>query len=132
MFTSQSIDRKPPVYIADGQLHQLQQLAELAAPPLGDLLRQEVARAIVLTDDDSPATFVRLNSVVDYMDLLSGRTRTLALVLPQEADLEQNRVSVVTPIGAALLGLVPGLPFVWTAADGRTQALVVLRVEERS
>jgi regulator of nucleoside diphosphate kinase len=132
MSRSPFVDRKTSIYIAEEQLEQLQHVADLAASPVGDLLRQEVDRAIVLTHEDSPTTFVRLNSLVEYMDLLSGRTRRLALVVPQEADVDQGRVSVVTPVGAALLGLVPGLPFSWTAADGQPHALVVLKVEERS
>jgi regulator of nucleoside diphosphate kinase len=132
MHTGQFVDRKTSIYIAEDQLEQLQQLAELAAPAVGDLLRREVERAIVVTDEDSPTTFVRLNSIIEYKDLLSGHTRRLALVPPQEADLDQNRLSVMTPVGAALLGLVPGLPFSWTAADGRPHALVVLSVTPRS
>lgn len=132
MFTPHAADRKAPVYIADGQLEQLQSIADLAAAPSGDLLRQELERAIVLSEDDSPTNFVRLNSTVEFMDLLSGRTRRLALVVPQEADIDENRVSVATPIGAALLGLTPGQPFNWTAGDGRPHALVVLAVDARS
>ena len=125
-------DRKTLVYIADSQLEQLQSIADRAAAPSGDLLRHELERAIVLSEDDSPANFVRLNSTVEFTDLLSGRTRRLALVVPHEADLEENRVSVAAPIGAALLGLTPGQPFSWTAGDGRPHALVVVAVEARS
>ena len=125
-------DRSNLVYIADGQLAQLQDIADRAAAPGGDLLRRELDRAIVLTQDDSPTRFVRLNSTVTFKDLLSGRTRKLTLVLPQEADIDQRRASVATPIGAALLGLTPGQPFSWTAADGRPHALVVLAVDAES
>jgi transcription elongation GreA/GreB family factor len=74
----------------------------------------------------APKFFVRLNSIVEYTDLLSGRTRKLSLVLPHEADIDQNRISVTTPVGAALLGLTPGQSFSWTTDDGRPHALVGL------
>ena len=96
--------RKAQVYIAEGQLDQLQNLAQQSTAPGSDLLRQELDRAIVLNDDDSPKNFVRLNSTVEYKDLLSGRTRKLTLVLPSEADIDKNRVSVVTPVARRLAG----------------------------
>jgi regulator of nucleoside diphosphate kinase len=132
MFTPHATGRKTLVYIADSQFEQLQSIADRAAATSGDLLRQELERAIVLSDEDSPTNFVRLNSIVEFTDLLSGRTRRLALVAPQEADIDTNRVSVATLMGAALLGLTPGQPFSWTADDGRPHALVVLAVEARS
>lgn len=132
MFTRHATDRKALVYIADSQLEQLQAIADRAAAPNGDLLRQELERAIVLSEDDAPTNFVRLNSTVEFTDLLSGRTRRLALVVPHEADVDENRVSVAAPIGAALLGLTPGQPFNWTAGDGRPHSLMVLAVDARS
>jgi regulator of nucleoside diphosphate kinase len=120
------------VYIADGQLEQLQNVADHSNAAGGALLRQELDRAIIIAEDDSPRVFVRLNSIVEYTDLLSGRTRKLSLVLPHEADIDQNRISVTTPVGAALLGLTPGQPFSWTTDEGRPRALVVRSVAERS
>jgi regulator of nucleoside diphosphate kinase len=120
------------VYVASDQLAQLQDLADRVARPGADLLRRELERAIVLAEDDCPSTFVRLNSVVEYTDLQSGRTRKLALVLPHEADVDAHRVSVASPVGIALLGLTPGQSVNWTAADGRAHALVVHSVESRS
>lgn len=124
--------QKTVVYIADGQLEQLQNVADHSTAPGGALLRQELERAIVLAKDDSPQVFVRLNSIVEYTDLLSGRTRKLSLVLPHEADIDKNRISVATPVGAALLGLTPGQPFSWTTDEGRPRALVVRSVAEPS
>ncbi len=131
MFGPLTSSRTALVYVADDQLEQLQNIADSAATPGGDLLRRELERAIILAEDDSPRTFVRLNSVVEYTDLLSGRTRKLALVLPCEADMDQDRISVTSPAGAALLGLTPGQSFNWTSEDGRAHALVVRTVEAR-
>jgi regulator of nucleoside diphosphate kinase len=132
MLAQPSTYRKTTVYIADGQLEQLQNVADHSKAAGGALLRQELDRAIVLAADDCPQVFVRLNSIVEYTDLLTGRTRKLSLVLPHEADIDQDRISVTTPVGAALLGLTPGQPFSWTTDDGRPRALVVRSVAERS
>jgi regulator of nucleoside diphosphate kinase len=50
-------------------------------------------------------------------------------VYPGEADIAQNRVSILTPIGAALIGLSVGQSIAWSARDGRQQVLTVLSVE---
>jgi transcription elongation GreA/GreB family factor len=51
----------------------------------------------------------------------------VTLVEPQEADKDENRLSVLDPHGAALLGLRPGDAFSWTV-EGRSQVLTVERV----
>jgi regulator of nucleoside diphosphate kinase len=124
--------RKALIYVAADQLDQLQNIAQHATAPGSDLLRRELERAIVLTKDDSPSVFVRLNSTVQFEDLLTGRTRRLALVPPQEADIDMDRISVLTPVGAALLGLTPGETFSWTAEDGRPHVLVIRSVADQS
>jgi len=108
-----------------------QQLSALsqAADTLGAaMLSQEVDRAIVIGPNEPPQGFVRLHSHVQYMDLLSGRTRTLQVVLPDEADIDRRRVSVLSPVGAALIGLAAGDSYSWRGEDGRTHVLLVVDV----
>jgi regulator of nucleoside diphosphate kinase len=57
-----------------------------------------------------------------------GQQRQVTLVYPGEADFARGRVSVLTPIGAALIGLSPGQSIAWTARDGRQHRLTVLSV----
>jgi regulator of nucleoside diphosphate kinase len=119
---------KPTVYVDETQQQQLQRLADQSTAVGGALLRRELERAVVVCTDEVPRRFVKLNSVVEFEELLSGRTRTVTVVLPQEADIDKNKISVVTPVGAAVLGLVPGEVFSWTTDDGRPQVLVIRRV----
>lgn len=123
---------KPTVYVAAAQQEYLNRLAEHAAADGGDLLRRELERALVVSDEEAPRNFVQLNSVIEYEDLLSGRARTIKLVAPQDADIDQNRVSVVTAVGAAVLGLVPGETFSWLSHDGRPRMLVITSVVNAS
>jgi regulator of nucleoside diphosphate kinase len=69
-----------------------------------------------------------MGSLVTYRDLASDRTRTIALVFPQEADMARNRVSVLTPIGAALIGLAVGQSIDWPTPEGRSGTLTVIGV----
>jgi regulator of nucleoside diphosphate kinase len=122
----------PTVYVAAAQHEYLTILAERSTTAGADLLRRELGRALVVSDDEAPRNFVQLDSEVEFEDLLSGRRRTITLVAPQDADIDQNRVSVITPVGAALLGLVPGESCSWLSDDGRPRVLVITSVVSRS
>jgi regulator of nucleoside diphosphate kinase len=58
-----------------------------------------------------------------------GQQRRVILVFPGEADISQGKISVLTPVGAALIGLSEGQSIMWTTRDGRDQQLTVLAVE---
>jgi regulator of nucleoside diphosphate kinase len=97
----------------------------------GSILSDDLERAVVIVPDDPNQAFVRLHTRVEYVDLNSGRTRTLEVVPPDEADIDQRRVSVLSPVGAALIGLAAGESYGWTGEDGRDHVLVVVTVEPR-
>jgi regulator of nucleoside diphosphate kinase len=97
----------------------------------GSILEHELDRAVLVAADDPLPEFVRLGSRVEYIDMLSGRTRTLQVVLPGEADVDRQRVSVSAPVGAALIGLTSGDSFGWTGEDGRLHAILIVNVEHR-
>jgi regulator of nucleoside diphosphate kinase len=107
-------------------------LAALAAAPAtlgGSILAAEVERAQVVEGDAPDQHFVRLHSRIEYIDLTSGRTRVVQVVPPNEADVDQGRISVLSPVGAALIGLKTGDSFAWTGEDGRPHVLVVVALE---
>jgi regulator of nucleoside diphosphate kinase len=129
MLATKPRQTKTTVYVAEAEYERLHNLAASEAPGAA-LLRQELGRAILLRESEGPSAFVRLNSVVEYLDLATGRTRTVTLVAPDQADIDQGRISVVTPVGAALLGVVPGESFSWTMDDGRPRVITVVRVAD--
>ena len=59
----------------------------------------------------------------------AGEERTVTLVFPGEADIAEGRISVLTPIGIALIGLAAGQSMDWTARDGRIHRLTVDSVD---
>lgn len=75
-----------------------------------------------------PAHSVSLGRTVTYRDETTGEESTVRLVLPEDADISQKRVSVMTPIGVALIGLSEGAVFHWQTVEGEARALTVLRV----
>ena len=118
----------PPVYVAESQYNELFAFAAVSRAAGAPLLREELGRAVLVADDRDSGAFVRLGSTVRYRDLMSGRERTVQIVPPALGDIEQNRLSVLTPAGAALLGLAAGACLRWAGEDARPRAVEVLEV----
>jgi regulator of nucleoside diphosphate kinase len=111
------------------RLTALADAAEKRAPEVAEYLTDELTRAEIVKDENFDPNIVRMGSRVTYLDEVSGRTRTVTLVYPDAADIEQNKISILTPIGAALIGLSPSQSITWPNPDGRIGALKVLSVE---
>ena len=132
MSARKATQTKPTVYVAESQYEQLQQIADHSTANGAALLRRELDRAVIVAANEGSRNFVRLRSVIEYEDLLSGKTRTIVLVPPHEADIDQGRISVATPVGAAILGLVAGESFSWLTPEGRPRVLSIRRVTNPS
>lgn len=81
-------------------------------------LSYELSRAKVLKEEKMPENVVRLNSNVSVKDLDSKREMRFTIVMPQMADLNQNKISVLTPMGSALIGLSVGDTIAWKMPAG--------------
>lgn len=122
---------KSPIIIGEDDHARLIRLADTIANrngELSDILSRELERAKVLADRRVPASVVRMGSSVTY-HTETGDERRVTLVFPAEADISAGKVSILTPIGIALLGLSPGQTMEWLARDGRKHTLTVLTVE---
>lgn len=124
--------RRPPLLMSvEGQL-QIVALADAAAPrhPLvARLLHEEADRTELVPAADLPATTVALGSTVEFHDSAADETRSVQLVLPGEADIAARRVSMLSLVGAGLIGLSEGQSIDWPTQDGRMRRLTVLRVQ---
>jgi regulator of nucleoside diphosphate kinase len=89
-------------------------------------LERELERAIVVKPEDVPANVVTMNSRVEVLDLDTDERRCLTLVFPAMAGIEAGRVSVLAPLGTALLGSREGSSVAWTTPRGVRR----LRVEQ--
>jgi regulator of nucleoside diphosphate kinase len=121
--------RQPTVYVTEADYERLANLAKTSETLGSRLLAVELERAVIVTEGEVGRPFVRLNSEVEFTDMMSGRTRRVEVVPPDEADIDRNRLSVLTPVGAALIGLPAGETIGLKTEDGRAHVLVVLDVE---
>jgi len=76
-----------------------------------------------------PADRVRMNSCVTYREEPGGSRRSVMVVHPNEADAREGRISVLSPVGRALLGRKPGAVVTASVPGGRGLSIHVLRVE---
>ena len=126
--------RKPAIRISKTDHERLSSLAETIAdrnPDVSDALLAELDRARVVEDKSVPANTVRMGSTVTFTSD-GADTRTVTLVFPGQANIEEGKVSILTPVGAALIGLSEGQSMSWTARDGREHALSVVSVGQET
>ncbi len=81
-------------------------------------LRSELARAELVSAAEAPTGLVRVDSTVRRRELRTGRILRVTVVLPQDADFELGRVSVLAPLGTAVLGCRAGDQFTWEMPRG--------------
>lgn len=124
---------KPRITLTAIDHERLTQLATAATdtfPEVAAELADELARARVLTKGRHLGDTVRMGSEVLFCDETTGRETTVTLVYPQDADIAQGRISILTPVGTALIGLSVGQSINWTTRGGDVKRLTVRDVRE--
>lgn len=118
---------KPRIILSRFDQERLERLLDKVGPrPDLDALREEIERAQVVEPESVPGNVVTMNSVVRFVDEESGLESEVKLVFPGHADVESHRISVLAPVGSALLGLSVGDSIDWPLPNGRTRRMRVL------
>ncbi|GAB6179859.1 nucleoside diphosphate kinase regulator [Desulfotomaculum defluvii] len=89
-------------------------------------LERELERALLVSSQEVPPSVITMNSKVLLEDLSTGEEMTYTLVYPEEADVLEDKISVLAPVGTAILGYQVGDILDWPVPDG----IVRLRVKE--
>ncbi|AKF81575.1 elongation factor GreAB [Myxococcus fulvus 124B02] len=95
---------------------------------LVEMLESELGRAHVVSSETVPPSVVTMNSTVLFEDEQTGEQRQVTLVYPKDARSDEGRISVLAPIGSALIGLSVGQSIVWPLPNGRTKRLRIVAV----
>lgn len=120
----------PQIVVSSADYERLNDLANASMerlPDVADEILSEMERAKVVDAAKVPADVVRMGSTATFTSD-DGQTRTLKLVWPVDESLDEHRISVMTPVGAALIGLAVGQSISWTARDGKHHRLTVTKV----
>ncbi|ODT88292.1 MAG: transcription elongation factor GreAB [Sphingobium sp. SCN 64-10] len=125
--------RRPAIQMIDREADALTSLAlgaEDKQPQVSALLLDEIARARVVRAERIPADTVTMGATVDFIDEASGTERTVKLVYPREADIAAGRVSILSLVGAGLIGLREGQAISWPDRSGRERQLRIRAVRK--
>ena len=132
MLHTQHTEALPRIIVSEAEENRLTALATASmltgrADGAARVLLAEMERAQVVPDNAVPSDVVRMNSYVQF-EIDGSNRRRVQVVYPGEANIDDNKISVLTPIGAALIGLSPGQVMLLNGQDGRPHKLSVLAV----
>jgi regulator of nucleoside diphosphate kinase len=117
----------PAIILSRLDLERIEALLERDDAPQAEALRAELDRAEVREPRDMPADVITMNSTARFVDEASGDEHEMTLVYPRDAG-APGTVSVLAPVGSALLGLRVGQSIDWSGPGGRPLRLRVLAV----
>jgi regulator of nucleoside diphosphate kinase len=91
-------------------------------------LEIEIERAKVIAEQDVPSDLVRMNTTVTFIALQDEKKSTLTLVYPEDANIAEGKISILAPLGSALIGLRVNQEINWMFPDGKTKTIKILEV----
>ena len=126
-------EARPPIHLPISESDVVARLAlqaEHRQPAVAAMLLEEIERAELHDADSLPADVVILGSEVGFVDENTRQMRTVTLVLPAHANIAEGRISILTPMGAALYGLTAGDAIDWPDLDGHSRRIKIVRVTQ--
>lgn len=114
--------------ITDQDYERLALLVQHAETKSSASLEEELARAKVVSQKEIPNDVVTMNSKIKFIDLDSKKISEITLVYPKDADVTKNRVSILAPVGIALIGLRKGQFIDWPMPNGQSRRLQVTEI----
>jgi regulator of nucleoside diphosphate kinase len=124
---------KPTIILCATDYERLSTLANAfrkRTPHLADELADEIGRARVSPKGKHLQDTVCMNCEVEFRDDTTGKVQRVTLVYPEDADISQRKLSVLTPVGTALIGLRKGHSITWEPPNGELRQLTVLSIQE--
>ena len=124
---------KPIIHLIDSEADALSDLAmaaEARAPDVAAKLLEEIDRADICAREEIPAHVVTMGSHVDFVDEGSGAEWSVQLVWPGDGNLDDNRLSVMTLVGAGLIGMQEGRAIEWPDRSGHIRQLRIAKVSQ--
>ncbi len=95
------------------------QRASAFGPQVVEALQADLKKGKLVSKDQFPADVVRLNSKVIVKDAHNDKTMEIIVVMPESADIKQRKISVMNPVGAALIGFRQGQQVTWQVPTGQ-------------
>lgn len=129
--TASQAPARPPIILIEQEADALADLAISVRdrnPNVSRLLLEEIDRAQTLDESEIPADVVTMGCLVEFLDEKDGGRHEVRLVYPKDADIAQGRLSILTPVGAGLIGLRTGQAISWPDRTGKERQLTIGKV----
>ncbi|WP_452223457.1 GreA/GreB family elongation factor [Lacinutrix chionoecetis] len=94
-------------------------------------LYEELKTAHIVDEKEVPKDVIRFNSMVTLV-LESGIEKQLQVVIPVDKDIKQNKISILTPMGSALIGYSKGDTILWDFPSGEQEIKIIDVTQEES
>lgn len=120
-----ALSHQDHIIISDSDMQRLRAVLDVHQSVASDDLDAELHRAVVVPQDAVPADLVTMDRDVVYEDVETLARRRVRLVVPQHSDPKRGWISVLAPIGSALLGLRVGQCIEWQLPTGRKRVRIV-------
>jgi regulator of nucleoside diphosphate kinase len=114
------------IYITDSDMKRLTPMVEKHKDSRDDLrpLQTELSHARVVPSKEVPPNVITMNSKARLRDLSTGEEMTFTLVFPDKANADEDKISVLAPVGTAMLGQRVGDEFEWEVPAGKVRLKV--------
>jgi regulator of nucleoside diphosphate kinase len=119
---------QPKIIMTDKDHGRLSQLLEQKKFEDTEKLWEEISRAQIVSQNEVPKDVVTMNSLVRVKDVQSGKERDLLIVYPNQANVDLGKISILTPVGIALIGLRVGQSIDMVVPNGKTKQIQVVEV----
>ena len=131
MSISRAGQQRPDIHLLESESDLVANLAlriEHRQPVVAGMLLEEIERAWLHQQDTLPEDVVTLGSEVEFVDAKTHQLRKVKLALPVDANIAEGRISILTPMGAALYGSKQGSAIDWPDLDGNKRRITIVRV----
>ena len=131
MSISRAGQQRPDIHLLESESDLVANLAlriEHRQPVVAAMLLEEIERAWLHQQDTLPEDVVTLGSEVEFVDAKTHQLRKVKLALPVDANIAEGRISILTPMGAALYGSKQGSAIDWPDLDGNKRRITIVRV----
>lgn len=118
------------IILGQDDFQNITSLIKNALPDIAEPLEAELDRATIVANEDIPSDAVSMNSKVVFKDLDTDKDATAILVYPQDVNINENKISILSPIGSALIGLRVGQLIQWPLPSGKHKRILVMSVSK--
>jgi regulator of nucleoside diphosphate kinase len=125
------VAEQPSLIISHDDFNKITALLSIAKREIVVFLEEELSRATLIPGDQIPSNVVTMGSEILFLDLDTNKEQTVTLVYPHEANIEDQKISILAPVGVGLIGLKIGQTIDFPLAGNRVRRIKILSVSNQ-